>query len=199
MKEFIMKESVLLLCVVVFSFFSCNIFTPNKNSKTGSETMRNADSAALEALAPAPVSFDDSTWFTQAANANASVIALSTLAQQKSTSERIINFATMIVDDHEKENEKLEQLAFIKAINISVIKNDTTQKEWVDLNSKSGKAFDVTYIRYLLNWHSDAKDIFTDGSIHLQDPDLKNFADVMMSRIQVQQDSIISIASDLSK
>lgn len=193
MKGIIMKKSVLLLSVVVFSFFSCDILTPDKNSKTGNDKMRNADSAALEALAPAPVSFDDSTWFTEAANANASVIALSTLAQQKSTSERIINFATMIVDENEKEKEKLEQLAFIKKINFPVVTDETALQDWDELNKKSGKEFDEAYISYLLSLQSKLKDVFTNGSINLQDPDLKNFATVTLPHILVLQDSIVAI------
>lgn len=193
MKGIIMKKSVLLLSVVVFSFFSCDIFTPDKNSKTGSDKMRNTDSAALEALAPAPVSFDDSTWFTETANANASVIALSTLAQQKSTSERIINFATMIVDENEKEKEKLEQLSFIKKINLPVVTDETALEDWDELNKKSGKEFDEAYISYLLRLQSKVKDVFTNGSINLQDPDLKNFATVTLPHILALQDSIVAI------
>jgi putative membrane protein len=189
-----MKRPVgLFFSVCVWAFVSCNNFSPGKHSKADSLAIINADASSLEALSPAPVSPEDSAWLTTVAAANAAAIKWSELAQQKATSGRLKNFAGMLVSDHIKTGEKLQQLAFIKQLVFTEEMDSAGQKEWDHLNKKSGKDFDEAYMETLLRADAAAATAFSDGSTNLQDPDLKNFADLMLPVIQAHQDSMNNI------
>jgi putative membrane protein len=99
----------------------------------------------------------------------------------------------MLVSDHIKTGEKLQQLAFIKQLVFTEEMDSAGQKEWDHLNKKSGKDFDEAYMETLLRADAAAATAFSDGSTNLQDPDLKNFADLMLPVIQAHQDSMNNI------
>ena len=62
------------------------------------------------------------------------------------------------------------------------------------MNKKTGKDFDKAYIDDMVAGHRKAVNKFEDGSKHLDDADLKNFATQTLPTLQMHQDSIKAIA-----
>jgi putative membrane protein len=183
-------------CVCVFA--ACNS-SNNSNSVDSAQSINDSmlpDSNSMDnsSMSSAPVSQEDADWAAKVANANMTEIELSKVAQTKATSDRLKNFANMMVDDHTKAGDQLKQLAATKNITLPANLDGDSQKMLDNLNKKSGKDFDKAYTDDMLDGHKDAVDAFQKGSNNLQDADLKNFATQTLPTIQMHQDSIKAIA-----
>jgi putative membrane protein len=183
-------------CICVFA--ACNS-SNNSNSVDSAQNINDSmlpDSNSMDngSMSSAPVSQEDADWAAKVANANMTEIELSKVAQTKATSDRLKNFANMMVDDHTKAGDQLKQLAATKNITLPANLDGDSQKMLDNLNKKSGKDFDKAYTDDMLDGHKDAVDAFQKGSNNLQDADLKNFATQTLPTIQMHQDSIKAIA-----
>jgi putative membrane protein len=183
----------------ICAFVACNSGN-NSNSVDSAQNINDSmlpDSNSMNdnsAMSSAPVSQEDADWAAKVANANMTEIELSKVAQDKATSQRLKDFASMMVTDHTKAGDQLKQMAATKNITLPANLDDKSQKKLDNLNKKSGKDFDKAYIDDMLGDHKDAVDAFQKGSNDLQDADLKNFAMQTLPTIQMHQDSIKAIA-----
>ncbi|HYJ62421.1 MAG TPA: DUF4142 domain-containing protein [Parafilimonas sp.] len=168
----------------------------NDSTLPDSNSMNNNDTSAMNStMSSAPVSQEDADWAAKVANANMTEIELSKVAQDKATSDRLKNFASMMVTDHTKAGDQLKQLAATKNITLPANLDSKSQKKLDDLNKeKTGKDFDKAYQNDMLDDHKDAVDVFQKGSTNLKDADLKNFAGQTLATIRMHQDSIRAIA-----
>ena len=192
-----MKKLIGILCIgCVGIFAACN------SSSSGTDSMdsaQNINDSALpdsnsSAMSSAPAAEEDAKWAVEVGNAGMTEIELSKLAQTKATSQRVKDFANMMVTDHTAASDKLKALAAAKSITLPDKLSDDSLKKLDDLNKKSGKDFDKAYINDMLDGHKNAVDKFQKGSADLQDSDLKNFASQTLATIQMHQDSIKAIA-----
>jgi putative membrane protein len=151
-------------------------------------------SATSTTMSSAPVSKEDADWAVDVANAGMTEVELSKVAQDKATTDRLKNFANMMVTDHTKANDQLKQLAATKNITLPATLSDASQKKLDALNKKTGKDFDKAYINDMLDGHKNAVDKLSKGSNDLKDADLKNFATQTLPTVQMHQDSIKAIA-----
>jgi putative membrane protein len=166
----------------------------NDSTLPDSNSMNN-DTSAMNSTSSGPVSQEDADWAAKVANANMTEIELSKVAQDKATSQRLKDFANMMVTDHTKAGDQMKQLAATKNITLPANLNDASQKKLDNLNKKAaGKDFDKAYTDDMLDGHKNAVDAFKKGSTDLKDADLKNFATQTLPVIQMHQDSIKAIA-----
>ena len=140
------------------------------------------------------LSKSDANWVVDVANAGMTEVELSKVAKDKATSDRLKNFADMMITDHTKANDQLKQIAATKSITLPANLNDDSQKKLDALNKKTGKDFDKAYTDDMLEGHRKAVSKFEDGSKNLKDADLKNFATQTLPTLQMHQDSIKAIA-----
>ena len=196
-----MKKLLSVLFIgCICAFAACN----NGNSSNSVDSAQNINDSTLPdsnsmnngntSMSTAPVSQEDADWSAKVANANMTEIELSKVAQDKATSQRLKDFAGMMVTDHTKAGDQLKQLAAAKNITLPANLDDKSQKKLDNLNKKSGKDFDKAYTDDMLDGHEDAVDAFQKGSNNLQDADLKGFATQTLPVIQMHQDSIKAIA-----
>lgn len=191
--------SVLFIgCICVFA--ACNSGN-NSNSVDSAQNINDSmlpDSNSMNndttSMSTAPVSQEDADWAAKIANANMTEIELSKVAQDKATSQRLKDFAAMMVTDHTKAGDQLKQLAATKNITLPANLDGKSQDKLDNLNKKSGKDFDKAYTDDMLDDHKDAVDAFEKGSKNLQDGDLKSFATQTLPTIQMHRDSIKAIA-----
>src|SRR5258706_11181120 len=191
-----MKKLMSLLfigCICVFAACnSSNKENPVDSAKDVNDSMMSNDTSNLNPAAP--VTEDDANWAVDVANANMTEIELSKVAQDKAASQRLKDFAGMMVTDHTKAGDQLKQLAATKNITLPASLSDASQKKLDDLNKKTGSAFDKAYKDDMLSDHKGAVDKFQKGSNDLKDADLKNFATQTLPTIQMHLDSIKAIA-----
>jgi putative membrane protein len=199
-----MKKLLSILFIgCICAFAACNSGN-NSNSVDSAQNINdsmlpdsnsmNNDTSAMSSTSSGPVSQQDADWAAKVANANMTEVELSKVAQTKATSDRLKNFANMMVTDHTAAGDKLKQLAASKNITLPANLDDKSQKMLDNLNKKSGKDFDKAYTDDMLDGHKDAVNAFQKGSNDLQDADLKNFATQTLPTIQMHQDSIKAIA-----
>ena len=196
-----MKKLLSVLFIgCICAFAACNSGN-NSNSVDSAQNINDSmlpDSNSMNndttSMSTAPVSQEDADWAAKVANANMTEIELSKVAQDKATSQRLKDFAAMMVTDHTKAGDQLKQLAATKNITLPANLDGKSQDKLDNLNKKSGKDFDKAYTDDMLDGHKDAVDAFQKGSSNLQDADLKNFATQTLPTIQMHQDSIKAIA-----
>jgi putative membrane protein len=196
-----MKKLLSVLFIgCICAFAACNSGN-NSNSVDSAQNINDSmlpDSNSMNndttSMSTAPVSQEDADWAAKVANANMTEIELSKVAQDKATSQRLKDFAGMMVTDHTKAGDQLKQLAATKNITLPANLDGKSQDKLDNLNKKSGKDFDKAYTDDMLDDHKDAVDAFEKGSKNLQDADLKSFATQTLPTIQMHRDSIKAIA-----
>ena len=201
-----MKKLMSVLCVgCVLAFAACNSSSSSGTNSVDSaqnindsvlpdSNSMNSDTSSMSTMSSAPASEQDAKWAVDVANGGMTEIELSKLAQTKATSQRLKDFANMMVTDHTAASDKLKQIAATKNITLPDKLSDDSQKKLDNLNKKSGKDFDKAYMDDMLAGHKNAVDKFKKGSSDLKDTDLKNFAAQTLPTIQMHQDSIKAIA-----
>lgn len=191
-----MKKLMSLLfvgCICIFS--ACNSGTTKEDTvdsaKDVNDSMMSNDTSNMTPAAP--VTEADANWAVDVANAGMTEVELSKVAKDKATSQRLKDFANMMVTDHTNAGDQLKQLAATKNITLPAALSDDSQKNLDKLNKKTGSDFDKTYTDMMLKDHKDAVDKFQKASNDLTDADLKNFATQTLPTLQMHLDSIKAI------
>lgn len=199
-----MKKLVGILCVgCVCTFFACNSSSSSQDSvdsannvndsmMTDSNSMMSNDTTSM--MSTGPVSEEDAAWAVKVANGGMTEAELSKVAAEKATTERLKNFANMMVTDHTKANDQLKQIAASANITLPANLSDDSQKKLDKLNKASGKDFDKDYIDDMLDGHKSTVDALEKGIKDLKNEALKNFATQTLPVVQMHQDSIKAIA-----
>ncbi len=123
-------------------------------------------------------------------------IKASGLVITKSSNQRVINFAKMMLEDHTKAGDELKKLAGDKQISVRDTINGPHQQAISSLSQKSGQDFNKAYMQLMLSDHQQAVKLFTNASKN-SDPDIKNFASTTLPTIQMHLDSANAILTTL--
>lgn len=109
--------------------------------------------------------------FTQA---NMAEIEASRMAQQKSQSEQVKNFAQQMIDDHTKALGHAQQLAQAKGITLPTSLDRTHRARAKRLEGLSGEAFDRAYLAQTgVADHKKTHSMLRKGQTRAKDPDVK--------------------------
>ena len=119
-----------------------------------------------------------------------SEIELSQLAAQKASSSEVKQFAQRMVDDHQRANEQLRQIARDKGVTLPSSSESSDKDRFANL---SGSEFDREYIRHQMNAHKDAISLFENQAANGKDPELKSFASNQLGNLRQHS----SMANDL--
>jgi putative membrane protein len=169
-----MKNSLnLLLAVLLIMAVSCNSNSPNNSNSTDAaidsnkKELKTEDSTAV---------LDDTKFAVAAANGGLLEVQLGKLAQKKAITPKVIEFATMMVNDHSKANKELLAIAGTKAITLPAILDNKTQKDYDDM-AKLGKGeFEKAYTDYMVKDHKEDIEEFKKEAADGKDAELKAFA-----------------------
>jgi len=162
------------------------------NAMKDSSSMATKDTSAK--YSAGPVEKDDATFAVDAANGGMTEVAASQLAQNSAVSQRVKDFASMMVQDHSKAGEELKKIAAAKGIALPSAPGDKNQKKVDDLGKKTGTDFDKAYVKLMLDDHKSAVDLFTKEVDKAKDADLKTFATKTLPTLEMHLDSIKAIA-----
>ena len=103
-------------------------------------------------------------------------IELGKLAIHKGSDKKIKNFGTLLIKQHTKIGKRLHKTADEKKIPLPAAIDSATQKDITMLSSYSGKAFDKTFLNFMINNHETDIKFFEYASKHVVDKDLKKQA-----------------------
>lgn len=125
-------------------------------------------------------------------------IELSRYAQQNAQSQRVKDFASMVVRDHSQINEELNSIASRKNITAPSTMEDNHRDKLTDIQEKSGADFDKEYIKEMVDDYEKDVDKFTKFAEEDNvDPDLKSFAAETLPTLLMHQDSAKQIRDAL--
>ena len=110
--------------------------------------------------ARAQASDQDKQFLTNASQGNYDEIQLAKLAEQKATNPAVKTFARRMVTDHTRLGEKMKPFATEWGITAPTGLSPDCQKEYDDLNGRSGKDFDKQYIDDMVSDHGKVLDAF---------------------------------------
>lgn len=151
--------------------------TVSLNKKSVATAMLLALSAMTGSAFAADLSKYDKTFIDKAADAGATEIAASKVAQTKGGSPAVKGFADTMVTDHTKVAGELKELATSKGVTPSDAPSKPHQAEIDKLGTLDGAKFDAEYTNKIgVAAHTDAVKLFTDASKKANDPDVKAFA-----------------------
>jgi putative membrane protein len=188
-------SSILMLGLVVLAFQACK--SGSSSSSTTDSTTVTKDSTTKVVASTAPVDKGDSTFVVTAAKDGMAEVAAGKMAQNQAVSQRVKNFATMMVTDHTKAGDELAAIAKSKNITLPSAPDADAQKMAADMGKMTGKSFDKDYVNGMVDGHEKAVKLFTDASQSLKDSTLRAFATRTLPTLKMHLDSIKAIKASM--
>jgi len=194
------KLSVASLIIGAILFSACN-----GNSNSGS---MNSDSASMmtsssdtNSMMPASTDTsnmsmvgDDAKDFSkEAAQGGMMEVQLGNIAMKNGGTQAVKNFGKMMVDDHTKINDQLNDLAAKKKVTLPGSVSDDQQKDIDKLSKETGKEFDKDYVSMMVKDHKDDIDAFKKAQDKISDSDYKDFISSALPTLQKHLDAIEEI------
>ena len=141
--------------------------------------MMRRDSILILALtlgAAAAHAQDDAQFVQAAAASGLAEVDLGRLAADRGAGAEVRGFGQMMVEDHERANRELAQLAAKKGLALPAAAPDSARAEFVRLDNLTGRDFDLTYLRATVSGRERALALFTEEAQAGTDPDIKAWA-----------------------
>lgn len=147
-----------------------------KSGSTDSTTTATTDVVKTDSTKiSAAVDTGDAAFAAKAAAGGMTEIALSKVAAQQATTQKIKDFANMMVTDHSAAGDKLSAIAKAKGIELPS-GPDTAQENMIsDISKKTGKDFDKAYVNQMVKDHQATLDMFKKEQTMVKDTSLKGF------------------------
>ena len=171
-----------LVCVIAalpaLAFGQVGTTSSNSSNDMGQQsTMGNAPVSTK--LSPM-----DNAFIRDSAQDNKAQIMLGELAEKKATNADVKQFAERMVRDHDKIEERLEQLADNEGVELP--RNPAPRANMTDdeLQKLSGKQFDKAYMSHMLNDHTQDVSAFKHEEQQGSNPQVKEFAEKTLPTLE---------------
>ena len=188
-------RSILVIGVATLAFQACK--SGSGSSSTTDSTTVTKDSTTKTVTSTTPVDKGDSTFVVTAAKDGMAEVAAGKMAQNQAVSQRVKNFANMMVTDHTKAGDELAAIAKSKNITLPTAPDADAQKMAADMGKMIGKDFDKDYVNGMVDGHEKAVKLFTDASQTLKDSTLRAFAISTLPTLKMHLDSIKAIKASM--
>lgn len=188
---------MVMIAAAAIAFQGCD--SKPKDAKESADSLNKTKNTTTNVAATGGIAVDqaDSKFATDAANGGMAEVALGKLALTKTTNPSVKDFATMMVSDHGKANEKLATIAKAKNITLPADVDADHQKKMDDLSKLNGKDFDKAYVDAMVDGHQKTLDLMKGEAKDGKDADLKAFATETAPIVQAHLDAIKKIKDGL--
>jgi putative membrane protein len=127
---------------------------------------------------------NDAEFAVEAADGGMLEVRLGRLALTNSNSAKVKQFGQMMIDDHSKAGEELQNLARSKNISLPSALSNKCQKKYDDLAGKKGEDFDKAYSKLMVKDHEDDVDKFKKEGEKGVDADIKSWAAAKVTTLE---------------
>lgn len=201
-----MKKTFFPLSLIVASVlvWSCNNDSSTATTETTDSSTHTTDNTANmdttnnmstpSTMSSGPVDPMDTTFVSKAATGGMEEVMMANVAMQNASSQRVKDFATMMIQDHSKANNELKSIASAKSITVPADLTPEQQKDMDMIKKKTGKDFDKAYMDMMLKDHKKDVGEFEKASTNLKDADLKGFATKTLPVLKTHLDSAQAIS-----
>ena len=118
----------------------------------------------------------DAKFLVMTADGGMAEAELGKYAMEKSSNQKVKDFASMMVKDHTKANEEAMTLASSKGISMPTSVSDDHRKKINDIESKTGSDFDKEYISHMVDAHKETIDKFEKMTTEAKDVEIRDWA-----------------------
>lgn len=206
-----MKKTFLSALVLASGlFFSCGtsgtsgsdsdstMTTGDTTSSTTTTTMNSGMDTAHNNMASAgPVSEMDKKFMMEAAAGGNTEIGASKIALERSSNDRIKNFANMMIADHTKAGDELKSIASQKNVTLPDSVMPDQHQELEMLRKSTGKSFDRDYVAAMVKDHKATVDKFEMAAQKCDDSNVKAFASKTLPAIKMHLDSAMALQKSM--
>ena len=176
-------------------------YTTSANTTQGEiDDARSAREANAPATAGQLESFaaTDRDFLMQAAQGALFEVEASRVALMKATSNETRDFANMMVADHGRANQELDQLVRSKGGMVSERIDGEHQSAIDQLRRLDGPAFERQYYELQVTAHDEAIRLFDRAARGAQDPDLRSFANRTLPTLRKHRDALEKLRTNVT-
>lgn len=196
-----MKKTVFIWLLLPLAF-ACNTQTKDSTEQADSANEAKSDTTQkmmdTSASPSGAIAVDEPTskFLVNVADVNMAEVQLGQMAREKAMSQRVKDFANMMVNDHTNATNELKTLAANKNVTLPTSVDEDHQKKMDDLNKKTGKDFDKAYMDMMEDGHESTIKDFKKNTDN-KDADVKAFVDKTLPTLQMHLDSAKAIKKAL--
>ncbi|MCD8739630.1 DUF4142 domain-containing protein [Mucilaginibacter roseus] len=139
---------------------------------------------------------DALVFIRKAAESGIAEVEASSIAKQTSKNPKVVQFATMIADQHSRINEELKSLQSRNMISSNDTISLEKQQEIAAIAKKSGVEFDREYMAMMVKDHEEAAALFSSGST-IRTASVNKFANKFLPEIKAHLDTAKQISAGL--
>jgi putative membrane protein len=203
-----MKKRAIVFLALPF-VFACNNSSNDSVQKADSANESKSDTSTSMNTSPTTdtsnkmstgtMSVDKSTseFMTKVADVGMTEVKLGQMAQDKGMSQRVKDFGAMMVKDHTAAGDELKNMARQKNVTLPETMSNDHQKKTDDLNKKTGKDFDKSYMKAMVDGHQSTVNDFEKASKDTKDADVKAWVDKTLPTLKMHLDSAKAIQKSL--
>jgi len=204
-----MKKRAIVFLALPF-VFACNNSSNDSVQKADSANESKSDTSTSMNTSPTTdtsnkmstggtMSVDKSTseFMTKVADVGMTEVKLGQMAQDKGMSQRVKDFGAMMVKDHTAAGDELKNMARQKNVTLPETMSNDHQKKTDDLNKKTGKDFDKSYMKAMVDGHQSTVNDFEKASKDTKDADVKAWVDKTLPTLRMHLDSAKAIQKSL--
>jgi putative membrane protein len=137
---------------------------------------------------PEAVSQSERNFTMKAAQANLAEIEAARIALDKSDNNDVKAYANMIKNDHTSALEDLADLMKDKNVQQPRSIASDTQQDISRMSNLSGGEFDREFVNMMVSDHQKAIELFLDQQSSAQNPDVKNYVDEVLPKLDMHLD-----------
>jgi putative membrane protein len=166
-----------------------------KMDSTGTDT----SGAGKMASVPPTVSKADQDFVVNTANAGMTEIKAATIARQQGTDADVKKYAALMIKDHTAAADALKLVAAKKNLTLPADISPEMQQNVANLQKKTGKDFDMTYMKMMVDDHKKVISAFESESKNGSDADIRAFADNTLHTLRHHLDEAQKCEKMMSK
>jgi putative membrane protein len=126
----------------------------------------------------------DQAFMMKAAQGNQAEVQLGKMAAEKASDQQVKDFANRMVQDHQKANDQLKQVAQQDKVPVPTEPNAAEKAAANRLSKLSGTSFDKAYMRHMVQDHTKDVAEFQKESQSAKDQNVKQFASQTLPTLQ---------------
>jgi putative membrane protein len=190
-------KSLLPICLLIGLLACRNANRGGDDTSKIIDSLSDTTKRAEEINAALDLKDDAKIFALSAATGGMMEVEAANLALKKSKEKAVRDFAGRMLKDHSIANKELKSIAAAKGLQLPQTLVAELSKHLEMLNTLADRAFDVQYMKMMINDHKKTVQLFTDGS-HLVDPELKAFAAKTLPVIKEHYQTAMEIGKRLN-
>jgi putative membrane protein len=195
-RSYLAASLILAAAAIIFLVMSCNSHPDSvkdaKDSNTARIDSQKTAERPADSLALAPPKAD-AEFLVNAASGGMLEVQLGQLAQTNAADPGVKAFGALMVKDHGEGGIKIKNLAGAKNVTLPVAVSNQQQKEFDELQKKSGHDFDKAYVKLMVSDHKEDIGEFEKEATKGTDPAIRALANSSLDMLKMHLNSAMSL------